>query len=70
MLIKTKFSIGERVFLVGNDQHPAVVRGYRVFGKNLFCTVDYWFGGDMKTIDVFEEELSSSQNTQHVRIGI
>ena len=64
MTIETKYAIGQVVFIDGLDWHRAWIDGIKISGKNTWYEVAYWWNGELKTVQLREEDISSENHAK------
>lgn len=65
MSIITKFDVGQRLFIVENDYHPCRVTKITQSGQNLYYGVEYWLNGEIKFVELSEDELSAERRVSN-----
>jgi hypothetical protein len=59
--IETKYSVGQKLYIVDAEFLPCRVTEIRLAGKNLWYFLEYWTNNECKTVTLGEEDLVSEK---------
>jgi hypothetical protein len=67
--IETKYDIGQTLYIPAAGNLQCRVLSVKLTGRNLTYMVEYWSDLDIKTAELYEDELTNTPKLKEITMG-